>query len=71
MFGLCLFREFLKKMGGLLCFDFEYITFPCDKVMVKIYNEKLKSFHVETLEEENIWVGSHRDADDKDAKIII
>lgn len=47
LFGLCLSKEFITKLGGYLVMDYSHIMVPFKDKRVKILNESTSIFHLE------------------------
>jgi len=54
LFGLCLSREFIAKLGGYLAMDYSLIMVPCKYKNVNIFNDYTSSFQIEKMHHVNM-----------------
>jgi len=64
LFGLCLSREFIAKIGGYLAMDYTHYLIPCGNKRVRLNNEEIFEFHVEKKEEVCAILGELEESDE-------
>lgn len=64
LFGLCLSREFITKVGGYLAMDYTHYLIPCGNKRVRLNNEEIFQFHVEKKEEVCAIFGELEESDE-------
>jgi len=58
LFGICLSKEFIAKLGGYLALDYTHLLHPHKEKYVKIPNEGTKAIHLRKIYEKNCMIGS-------------